>query len=182
METYADDDQADGAMPPAPSPPALITHVAIQKMTHHERQALAPALADVRSRPLGPARLLGDSHYGSTESGTQCQSEGSALGAPAMPPKGSKPGQRTLENFVLDEVGRIVAWPQGHAPVWTSVSETHLAVRCAPVLCQACPNMHQCPGSVSAQPTKDGPWQYTHARVAPCHRRRAAQEPAGKAQ
>jgi hypothetical protein len=124
METYAEDDQAASATPSDPSQPDLITHVAIHKMTHHDSQALAPALADVRSRQLCPARLLGDSHYGSTESVKQCHSEGIALVAPAMLPKGSKQGQLTLEHFVLDAVGRIVACPQGRAPVWTNVSET----------------------------------------------------------
>jgi hypothetical protein len=100
METYAEDDQAASATPSDPSQPDLITHVAIHKMTHHDSQALAPALADVRSRQLCPARLLGDSHYGSTESVKQCHSEGSTLVAPAMPPKGATHGQRTLEPCV----------------------------------------------------------------------------------
>ena len=182
METYAEDDQAEGVTPSDPSQPDLITHVAIHKMTHHDSQALAPAIADVRSRQLCPARLLGDSHYGSTESVKQYHSEGMALVAPAMPPKGSKQGQLTLEHFALDEVGRIVACPQGYTPMWTSISEIKLAVRFDPVLCQACPNMHKCPGAISAQPKKDGRWQYTHERVAQCHRRLAEQEPAFTAQ
>jgi hypothetical protein len=52
---------------------------AMHKMTQHDSQERAPAIADVRSRQLGPARLLGDSHYGSTESVKQCQSEEMAL-------------------------------------------------------------------------------------------------------
>jgi Transposase DDE domain/Transposase domain (DUF772) len=186
METYAEDDTATGATATGAtateqSQPDLITHVAVYKMTQHDSQALAPAIADVRSRQRCPAQLLGDSHYGSTESVEQCQRERIALVAPAMPPKGSKQGQLTLEDFHLDAVGRVVACPQGHAPVWTSVSETKLAVRFDSVLCQACPNMHKCPGAVSAQPKKDGRWQYTHERVAQCHRRLAEQEPAFKA-
>jgi len=62
METCAEDDQAAGATPQAPSQPDLITHVAIHKMTYHDSQTLAPALADVRSRQLCPVRVLGDSH------------------------------------------------------------------------------------------------------------------------
>ena len=151
-------------------------------MTPHDSQALTPAIADVRSRQWCPTRLLGESHYGGTESGAQCHSEGIALVAPAMPPKGSKQGQLTLENFRLDRVGRMVACPQGHTPVWASVSETKWAVRFDAVFCQACPSMHQCPGYASSQSQKDARWQYTHERVAPCHRRLADQEPACKAQ
>jgi Transposase DDE domain len=183
METYTEDHTAPGATPTEQSQPDLITHVAVHKMTQHDSQALAPAIADVRSRQRCPTQLLGDSHYGSTESIAQCHREGIALVAPAMPPKGSKQGQLALEDFHLDVVGRVVACPQGHPPVWTSVSETKLAVRFDPVLCQACPNMPKCPGAaVGAQPKKDGRWQYTHERVAQCHRRLAEQEPAFKAQ
>ena len=182
LETYAEDDEAAGATPTDRSQPDLITHVAVHKMTHHDSQALAPALADVGSRQWCPARLLGDSHYGSIESVEQFHSEGIALVAPAMPPKGSKQGQLTLEDFRLDAVGRVVACPQEPVPVWTSVSETKLAVRFDLVLCQVCPSMHKCPGAVSAQPKKNGRWQYTHERVAQYHRRLAEQEPAFTAQ
>src|SRR5207244_1886181 len=82
----------------------------------------------------------------------------------------------------LDEVGRVVACPQGHAPVWTSVSETRLAVRFDPIPCQACPSMHTCPGSVSSQSKQGARWQYTHERVAQRHRRLAEQESAFTAQ
>jgi hypothetical protein len=180
METSVEDDQAAGATPTDPSSPDLITHVAVQQMTHHDSQALAPALADVRSRQCCPARVLDDSHYGSTENIAQCQREGIALVAPAMPPKGTKQGQLTLEHFILDEVGRVVACPQGHAPVWTGVSEKRLAVRFAPAPCQGCPSMHQCPGHANSEAKTDARWQYTHARVAQRQRRLAAQEPAFK--
>jgi hypothetical protein len=42
--------------------------------------------------------------------------------------------------------------------------------------------MHKCPGAVNSQAQKDARWQYTHERVAQCHRRLAEQEPAFIAQ
>jgi hypothetical protein len=182
METYAEDDAAAGVPAATLSQPDLITYIAVHKMTQHDSQALAPAIADVRARQVCPARLLGDSHYGSTGSVEHFQSEGIVLVAPAMPPKGAKQGQLTLENFILDEVGRVVACPQGHAPVWTSVSEIRLAVRFDPAPCQVCPSMHQCPGYTSSQAKQGARWQYTPARVAQRHRRLAEQEPAFIAQ
>jgi hypothetical protein len=64
----------------------------VHTMTQPEGQALAPALAAVRSRQLGPARLLGDRHSGHTESVERFPREGIALVAPAMPLKGAKQG------------------------------------------------------------------------------------------
>jgi hypothetical protein len=132
METYAEDDEAAGAAPGDARAPDLITHVAVHPMTQHDGQALAPAIADVSARHICPKHLLGDRHYGSTEHVEPLQTEGIELVAPAMPPKGAKQGQLTLEDFEVDEVGRIVACPQGHEPVWTRVSETRLAVRFDP--------------------------------------------------
>jgi hypothetical protein len=72
------------------------------------------------------------------EQGAQLKTEGLTFLAPAMPPKGTQQGQLTLEDFTLDDVGRVGACPQGQAPVWTSVSETKVAVRFAPGWCQGC--------------------------------------------
>src|SRR5262249_54452832 len=148
------------------SQPDLITHVAVHKMTHHDSQALTPAIANVRARQWCPAQWLGDSHYGSTESIEQCQREGIALVAPARPPKGVKQGQLTLEDFPLDEGGCIMACLQGHAPVWPSVRETQLAVRFEARSCQGGSYTDRCPGYSAPQAKSDVRWQYTHERVA----------------
>jgi hypothetical protein len=103
--------------------------------------------------------------------------EGLTLLAPAMPPKGAKQGQLTLEDFTLDEIGRVISCPQGHTPVWTSVSETKLAVRFDPVSYQECPSTDHCPGSAAPQAKREARWQYTHERVAQCKRRLAEQLP-----
>ena len=180
METYAEDDAGAGPMPNNPPRPDCITPVAVYKMTQHDAHALMPAIADVSRRQWCPTGLLGDSPYGSTEHVARLQTEGLTLLVPAMPPKGAKPGQLTLEDVTLDEVGRVVAYPQGHAPVWTSVSETKLAVRFDLVSCQECPYTDQCPGASAPQAKSETRWQYTHERVAPCQRRLAEQLPSCK--
>ena len=177
MATYAEDDEAAGALPDDDPIPDLITHVAAHLMTQHDRQALEPAVADVTLRQIAPQLLLGDSHYGSTDHVAQLQSQGIELLAPSMPPKGAKQGQLTLEDFALDDVGRILACPQGHLPIWTSVSETRLAVRFDTTPCQQCPEMAKCPGYLTSRADDQRRWQYTHERVAQRQRRLDEQQP-----
>ena len=74
-------------------------------------------------------------------------------------------------------MGRVVVCPQGHTPVWTSVSETKLAVRFDPTVGQGCPDTEPCPGSSAPQAKREARWQYTHERVAQCQRRLAEQLP-----
>jgi len=105
-----------------------------------------------------------------------------ALVAPARPPQGSNQGQRPWENFVGDEVGGMVACPQGQAPGWASVRERTLTVRFAPGWWQAGPRRPKCPGAVRSQAPPAARWPYPQERVAPCQRRLAAQEPACIAQ
>ena len=92
-------------------------------------------------------------------------------------PKGAKQGQLTLEDFELDGVGRIVACPEGHLPIWTSVSETRLAVRFDTTPCQQCPEMETCPGYLTSRADDQRRWQYTHERVAQRQRRLDEQQP-----
>ena len=100
---------------------------------------------------------------------------GIELISPAMPPKGYKQGQLTLEHFELEESGAISACPQGYAPIWSSVSETKIEVRFELKLCQDCPLREQCPGY---RHLKDGKrWQYTPERVATRARRLTQQQP-----
>jgi hypothetical protein len=112
METYAEDDEVAGASEDAPTVPDLILHVAVGKLTEHDSNALEPAIVDVRERGLCPTQVLGDSHYGSEELMRCMDKQGIDLISPAMPPKGYKQGQLTLEQFELDESGTITACPQ----------------------------------------------------------------------
>jgi hypothetical protein len=174
METYTEDGQRSDATCASLPPPDIITHVAVHKMTQHDGHALEPALTDTRQRHLQPTQLLGDSHYGSISQVKQYAAAGLALIAPAMPPKGAQQGKLTLENFQLDPVGRVIACPQGHPPVWTSVSATRREVRFDLALCAVCPVQARCPAA-SRTGGKGKRWQYTLARVEQYQRRQAEQ-------
>jgi hypothetical protein len=175
METYAEDDETAGASKDDPSIPDLILHVAVGKLTEHDSHALEPAIADVRERGLCPTQVLGDSHYGSDDLMRRVTEQGIDLVSPAMPPKGYKQGQITLEQFELDEAGAITACPEGHAPTGQSVSNTRVEVRFDLEICQACPLREQCPGYLHLESGKR--WQYTLERVATRARRLSDQQP-----
>ena len=66
METFAEDDSPEEDESPPPKPD-LITHVAVDQLTMHDKDALEPALDDTDQRGVKPKVLLADSHYGSNE-------------------------------------------------------------------------------------------------------------------
>lgn len=180
METFADGEApaADGdekeTATPAADPPDLITHVAIGKMTEHDRWALVPALEDTRTRGVGPRELLADTHYGSADNMVEAERRGTALVAPAMTAKGKKQGHRTLEDFTLDKEGRIERCPEGHVPVDTRVSKTRLQATFDASVCARCPAREHCVAYGKRR------YQYTHDRVQTRRRRLAEEEPSFK--
>ncbi len=86
-------------------------------MNVHDGSALDPALADVEARGIKPKALLGDSHYGSEENLEEAALRGVEVIAPAMPPKGSRQGKLTLEDFELDDRGHVTRCPGGQTPL-----------------------------------------------------------------
>ena len=163
VETYAEDDgPADG---PPPGSPELITHVAIHKMTVHDGHRLPGALEDLADRSLTPKVLLADSHYGSAENMALAQEFSLDLTAPARTVKGGSSGRQTLEAFCLDEAGRVLACPNGVAPVSTSASNSRLQARFDPSVCRECPDRTRCPVQANKQREKIARFQYTPARA-----------------
>jgi Transposase DDE domain/Transposase domain (DUF772) len=168
METFTDDDSAekDASLPPKPD---LITHVAVDQLTMHDQDALEPALDDADQRGLKPKELLADSHYGSNEclaKGRQRQVE---IISPAMTAKGKRQGKLTLEDFELDDQGRVVRCPNGQEPIETSVADVRIQVLFDPVACQACPRRDDCPAAAVGRSERR--WQYNHDRVKQRERR-----------
>ncbi|HZL36719.1 MAG TPA: hypothetical protein VFC78_15475 [Tepidisphaeraceae bacterium] len=117
METYNPDDDAD-AHPGAPLKRDLITHVAIGSMTEHDGDAVMPALDDAAARGIKPQELTADTPYG-TQDTRQAASVGVELVCPTQPPAGSQqtPRKLSLEQFILDEEGRVKTCPAGRAPL-----------------------------------------------------------------
>jgi hypothetical protein len=168
METYSPDpapesDARAGAEVSPPAKPDLITHVAVGPMNVHDGAALEPALADTEARGIEPREMLGDSHYGSEENLKEAALRGVEVIAPAMPPKGSKQGKITLEDFDLDDRGHVTRCPGGQAPLSTSEGADRIQASFDPSACAACPLRASCPASAVGR--KEERFQYTRDRV-----------------
>ena len=146
METFVEEvsPEHDGSQPTKPD---LITHVSVDKLTMHDKDALEPAIDDTSQRGIKPEELLADSHYGSND----CLAKGSELGvevvSPSMPAKGTRQGKLTLEDFELDDEGRVRRCPAGQVPVETSVADIRLQVLFDPLVCERCPRKRDCPAA-----------------------------------
>ena len=136
METFAEDDSAqqDDSQPTKPD---LITHVAVDKLTMHDQDALEPALDDADRRGCKPKELLADSHYGSNECLAKGRERDVEIVSPAMTAKGKLQGKLTLEDFELDGEGRVLRCPAGKEPMETSIAEVRIQVLFDPVVCEA---------------------------------------------
>ena len=139
METFAEDDGEDQD-DSSPRNPDLITHVAVNPLTRHDKDALTPAIDDAEQRGVKPDELLADSHYGSNECLEQGQKRGVRVVAPSMPPKGKRQGKLTLEDFELDDEARVLRCPGGQTPVETSIADVRLQVLFDPAVCGVCPH------------------------------------------
>jgi hypothetical protein len=169
METFAEEDSAqqNTSHPPKPD---LITHVAVDKLTMHDQNALEPALDDADKRGLKPKELLADSHYGSKECLAKGRERGVEIVSPAMTAKGRLQGKLTLEDFELDDDGRVLRCPAGKEPIETSVAEVRIQVLFDPAVCQGCPHRDHCPAAAVGRSERR--WQYNHDRVKQRARRR----------
>lgn len=152
------------------STPGLITHVSVGKMNVHDSAALIPALEDVAAREIGPELLTADTHYGSNDCIKGARARGTVLVAPSMPPKGSKQGWLTLEDFELNEAGEILSCPQGHAPLETSAGRKRLQARFKASVCGVCSLRSRC---IAAGKER---LQYTLERVRQRRRRLAEKD------
>jgi Transposase DDE domain len=136
--------------------------VAVGPMNIHDGSALEPALGDAEVRGINPEVVLADSHYGSDENLAKAKIQDIEVISPSMPPKGSKQEKLTLEHFELDEHGRVVRCPQGHAPLMTSVAEDEIQVLFEAAQCAGRPLHASC--CASAVDREEPRRQYTRAR------------------
>ena len=149
METFVEDDSPGEPVDDEesqPSPPDLITHVAVDPLTMHDQDALVPALDDTDSRHIQPPGTSGRFPLRFKQSvWKQGENRGVKIIAPAQTAKGAKQGKLTLEDFMLDDDGRVLSCPAGHAPLEMSIAEARLQVLFDPVVCEACPHKGLCP-------------------------------------
>ncbi|WP_231753538.1 transposase [Rosistilla carotiformis] len=162
METYDEEDseEPDTSITPKPD---LITHVAVDPLTMHDKDALTPAFDDTEQRGIKPQELLADSHYGSTECIENGNGRDVEIVAPAQTPKGKLQGKFTLEDFDVDDEGRITRCPAGQRPAETSVAGIRLQVIFMAETCESCPHKDRCPASSVGRSSVR--YQYTHDRV-----------------
>lgn len=168
METFAEDDSRAGneELPPRPD---LITHLAVDKLTMHDQDALEPALDDADQRGLKPNQLLADSHYGSNACLAKGRERHVEIISPAMTAKGKRQGKLTLEDFELDKLGGVLRCPTGQEPLETSVADVRIQVLFDVAVCQACPRRNDCPAAAVGRSERR--WQYNHDRVKQRERR-----------
>jgi hypothetical protein len=176
METFVEDDAASqntsdaGQEDTQPPKPDLITHVAVDPLTMHDKDALEPALTDTEQRGQKPEELLADSHYGSMECLAQGDEHGVKIISPAQTVPGKRQGKLTLENFELNDEGRILSCPTGQQPLETSIADARLQVLFDVAVCRECPHRENCSAS-AASTRRSQRFQYTHDRVRQRERR-----------
>ena len=129
----------------------------------HDQDALEPAIDDTFQRGMKPKELLADSHYGSNDCLANGSKRGVEIVSPSMPAKGTRQGKLTLEDFELDDEGRVLRCPMGQVPVETSVADVRLQVLFDPLICERCPRRGDCPAAAVGR--RERRWQYTHDRV-----------------
>jgi hypothetical protein len=162
METYEDGDTSEASVLDT-AKPDLITHVAVGPLTMHDKDALTPAFDSTEQRGIKPRELLADSHYGSTECIQKGRDRDVEIISPAQTPKGKLQGKFTLEDFEVDEDGRVTRCPTGQEPTETSIAGIRLQVVFPKAACSGCPHRDGCPASSVGRGSAR--YQYTHDRV-----------------
>jgi len=121
----------------------LITHVAVAPASESDSRALLPALEDTQARELGPQEVLADTPYGSDDNCRQAAALGVEVVAPlpGLPPA---PGL-SLTDFQVSPEGRVLACPQGEAPLSCKYRKHRYRIAFSSAQCNACPEKPRCP-------------------------------------
>jgi len=139
METYCDsDDEVLRA-----KTLNLITHVEVESACISDVHALIPALESTKDRGLAPSDVLADSLYGSDDNCEQAREMGIEVISPTMGTP--KEDTLSLSDFQQSEKGKIMACPQGHAPVRIRIGKKQRHnVAFSSEHCNVCPLKDQC--------------------------------------
>jgi hypothetical protein len=122
----------------------LITHVEVEPAHISDVHALIPALESTKGRGLAPEEVLADSLYGSDENAQKAKEMGVDVISPVM----GTPKEETLSlaDFPQTRAGKILACPQGHAPIKVKQGKKGIAsVAFASEHCTVCPLHDRCP-------------------------------------
>lgn len=139
METYCDheDEEIKGKTL------NLITHVAVETACASDVHALIPAIESTKERGLEPEEVLADSLYGSDENSAAAKEMGVDVVSPVM--GSSREDKIPLSDFQQSDKGKIVACPQGCAPVKIKAKNHRNNVAFDSTCCNQCPQVGACP-------------------------------------
>lgn len=138
METYTtseDPDKRDKTL-------NLITHVDTTPSHESDARALLPAIESAKEKGIGPQEVLADSLYGSDENCGEAKSLDVEVVAPAM---GTGKSAIGLADFDTLSNGKILACPQGYAPVTVKKRKTRYSAAFDSSQCAQCPHQADCP-------------------------------------
>jgi len=121
----------------------LITHVAVAPASESDSRALLPALEDTQARELGPQEVLADTAYGSDDNCRQAAALKVEVVAPlpGLPPAAGL----SLADFQISPEGRVLACPQGEAPLSCQYRKHRYRLAFSSSRCNACPQGPRCP-------------------------------------
>lgn len=139
METYGDheDEEIKGKTL------NLITHVTVETACASDVHALIPAIESTKERGLEPEEVLADSLYGSDENSAEAKERGVEVVSPVM--GSSREDRIPLSDFQQSDNGKIVACPQGYAPVKIKAKNHKNNVAFDSTCCNQCPQAGACP-------------------------------------
>lgn len=121
----------------------LITHVAVAPASESDSRALLPALTDTQARGLGPQEVLADTPYGSDDN---CRQAAALQVEVVAPLPGLPPGLGlSLADFQVSPEGRVLACPQGEAPLFSKYRKRRYRIAFSSAPCRACPQGSRCP-------------------------------------
>jgi hypothetical protein len=144
METFSrdeDDQQKESRL-------NLITHVAVEKASEQDVDALMPAIEASEKRGIKPKTVLADTAYGSDENAQKAEGADVELVAPVKDGYNGKPGTAMkVCDFAFGDNGRIVNCPAGHSPenVRYKKKTKRFTARFDLERCRTCPKVDDCP-------------------------------------
>jgi len=152
----------------------LITHVAVAPAFESDSRALLPALTDTQARELGPQEVLADTAYGGDDNCRQAAALEAAVEVvaplPGLPPAAGL----SLADFQLSPEGRVLACPEGEAPLACHYRKHRYRFAFSSPRCNACPQGPRCP----VQPGKKYHYLRYAEKAGRVARRRAYQQTA----
>jgi len=139
METYCDTENQEIRKTTL----NLITHIELETACKSDVHALIPAIESTEDRGLAPDEILADSLYGSDEN---CELA-TEMGVEVVSPTMGTPKKETigLSEFSFSDSGKVIACPEGHAPVSAKHKKGRYTVAFNHDHCSACPLKATCP-------------------------------------